>query len=461
MTLIVFIPLYMKYPLFRVSGSFVSIRLEDLLILSTYFVWSLYILISKKYKTLLADKLFVAILVFLFVGLISSYFSSFGLQTTTFKLSVLHLLRRAELILLMPVAYTTIKNNKQIFKYLLLLFIVTSIVGVYALGQRYASFPALTTINTELSKGLIYYLNSYDRVSSTFSGHYDLAVYLMMIIIILSSATIYLVNKIINKGWIKTEKNLYLLSIPLFAILLLSGWVLIMTAARFSFVALVAGIILLFLLTKNHKYFVLLFISLIGFLIVPSNLRDRMVSTFTVYLGQGVDTFSGNEEQQKRYELNIPTLPKSKAREGGGVDFVPDITPGEPTDPTQIGVYRSLSIRLDVEWPRALRSFAKNPLLGTGYSSIDLATDNDILRSLGEVGILGTFAFFLILYEVLKRLVLLFHSSSGLARYLLAGVLSMVLAFIANSLFIDVFEGSKIAGMFWLISGITLAYKNT
>src|SRR5205814_2283829 len=45
---------------------------------------------------------------------------------------------------------------------------------------------------------------------------------------------------------------------------------------------------------------------------------------------------------------------------------------------------RSTSIRLNVEWPRAVRALTKNPLLGTGYSSITLATDNDYLRALGE-----------------------------------------------------------------------------
>ena len=68
-----------------------------------------------------------------------------------------------------------------------------------------------------------------------------------------------------------------------------------------------------------------------------------------------------------------------------------------PTEESQpVFEDRSVSIRLNVEWPRAIRAFSKNPLLGTGYSSITLATDNDFLRLLGEVGLVGALAFFLI-----------------------------------------------------------------
>ena len=58
---------------------------------------------------------------------------------------------------------------------------------------------------------------------------------------------------------------------------------------------------------------------------------------------------------------------------------------------------------MNVEWPRAIRALKKNPLLGTGYSSITLATDNDYLRLLGETGVLGFLAFLLIGVRLIKR----------------------------------------------------------
>ena len=72
---------------------------------------------------------------------------------------------------------------------------------------------------------------------------------------------------------------------------------------------------------------------------------------------------------------------------------------------------RSTNIRLNVEWPRAIRAFSKNPLLGTGYSSISLATDNDYLRALGEVGFLGFISFSLIFVKLIEVLIKAYRKS--------------------------------------------------
>jgi len=81
---------------------------------------------------------------------------------------------------------------------------------------------------------------------------------------------------------------------------------------------------------------------------------------------------------------------------------LPEATPSAYFEPTALAVGRSTDIRLKVEWPRAIKAFLKNPLLGTGYSSITLATDNDYLRMLGETGILGTLAFLAIILEITR-----------------------------------------------------------
>ena len=84
---------------------------------------------------------------------------------------------------------------------------------------------------------------------------------------------------------------------------------------------------------------------------------------------------------------------------------------------------RSTSIRLAVEWPRAMRAFYKSPFLGTGYSSITLATDNDYLRALGETGILGLTSFVLIfinMFIVFKNI----HLTKQLIQLLLLVLLA-------------------------------------
>ena len=116
------------------------------------------------------------------------------------------------------------------------------------------------------------------------------------------------------------------------------------------------------------------------------------------------------QDQQIRSRLNIPTLAIKTSSESaetstfatGSGEVATDITPGEPIDTTELGVYRSFQIRLNIEWPRAIRAFWKNPFLGTGYSSITIATDNDYLRILGETGIFGLLSFVLLFFVLVK-----------------------------------------------------------
>jgi O-antigen ligase len=130
-----------------------------------------------------------------------------------------------------------------------------------------------------------------------------------------------------------------------------------------------------------------------------------------------------------------------------------EIEEWKPT--TELAVQYSSGIRFNVEWPRSLRAFAKNPLLGTGYSSVTLATDNDYLRLLAETGLLGFAAFFLIFLEIGRRVILFVkRAKPDFHKALVLGISGGVLGFFANAIFIDVFESSKIAFMFWLWSGI-------
>ncbi len=309
----------------------------------------------------------------------------------------------------------------------------------------------ISTGNSEFSKGLILRLTPGARANSTFAGHYDLAVYLAMAISLLTAIFFFAGKK---------------LKIGVLLLGILSLVVLIMTAARLAFVAAFIGIILSLLFSKKKKYILLILFIAVMILIYPSQLRDRLISTVTVNLfSQGQRYVGQTADQQVRSKLNIPTLAvKTSSTSGLTSSFASssgqtptDITPGEPIDTTQLGVYRSFEIRLKVEWPRAIIAFIKNPLLGTGYSSIDIATDNDFLRSLGEVGLLGTLALILILVEIAKRIFFLLNSESRLVRFFSAGVLAMFFSFIINGLFIDVFEASKVASLFWMILGLNLA----
>ncbi len=446
-----FIPLYPKFPLFNVPGTFVAVRFEDLFIGLAVFLWGVYLCISGQIRSFLKDKLYLAILLFFFIGAVSTFSAIFLTHSIIPHIGLLHFFRRIEFILLLPVVASVVRSRRQFILTLITLGVTILIVNGYALGQQFLDWPVISTTNSEFSKGLILRLTPGARVNSTFAGHYDLAVFLAMAITILT-ALFFAVRKKYK--------------VPVFLLGILSLAVLIMTAARLSFVAAFVGIIAALIFTNKKKYLLLIFGAIVVILLYPSQLRDRLVSTVTVNLLQQGQRYEGKTDDQKvRSKLNIPTLAVQTSSESASTSSfasssgqtATDITPGEPVDTTQLGVYRSFQIRLQIEWPRAVRAFIKNPFLGTGYSSLDIATDNDFLRSLGEVGILGTAAFALILLETGKRLFAAAKSHLKLVRYFSAGVFAMMMAFVVNGLFIDVFEASKVASLFWMVLGLTLA----
>jgi O-antigen ligase len=138
--------------------------------------------------------------------------------------------------------------------------------------------------------------------------------------------------------------------------------------------------------------------------------------------------------------------------ESRDVNAVPDALkpPAVPED-------RSFNIRIQAEWPKALRAFYLNPFFGSGFSSIGLAADNDYLRTLAETGILGLLAFGLIFIRFFKTVspLLLRYSPSpenAFVVFVVCGVFGLLL----NALFIDIFAASKIAIITWLFIGLAV-----
>ncbi len=447
-----FIPLYPKFPLLNITGTFVAIRLEDVLIATVIGTWGIYLSLTGQLKVFFKDRLNQSLVLFFLIGLLSIFSANFVTHSASANLSLLHWARRVEFMLLLPVVASVVRNRRQLMTVLISLALVLLVVNIYALGQQYLKWPVISTTNSEFSKGLILYLTPGARVNSTFAGHYDLAVFLAMAVVLLSSIFF-------------AFRNIFIKTLVGF-LSIISFWVLIMTAARLSFVAAVFGILATLILLGKKKFILIFFLIIVLVLSYPSQLRDRLISTVTVNILNMGQRYEGQTEDQKiRNKLNIPTVAiKTSSKSADAAFFAAassgsasDIAPGEPLDTTQLGVYRSFEIRLNVEWPRAINAFLKNPLLGTGYSSIDIATDNDFLRSFGEIGLLGTCAFGLVLIESMKRIYITFKKSDKFIKAFSAGIFAMILAFLLNGFFIDVFEASKVASLFWMMLGLGLA----
>jgi hypothetical protein len=442
MLLFAFIPLYPKFPLIGVKGTYVAVRVEDFLIMAVVGWWMISILprIKNRFSTTLTKT----VLLFWAIGLLSLISGIFLTKTVAPGLGTLHYLRRIEEMILLFVAIDAFRNLKQVRQWLLLMLAVSFIVVIYGFGQQYLRFPVISTTNREFSKGLILFLSPEARVNSTFAGHYDLAIFLSLVLTIATAMLIYF------KSFFKR--------IVISVVSFLGFIMLAMTAARVSFVGAVVGISSVFFLVGQKKLIlVMVGLSLMAFVVSP-DLRHRTVATVTVnFLGGGGPKYVPpvqKENPTKAFSI------ENAATDSATLSGVPvDVAPGEPLDTTELGVYRSYGIRLDVEWPRAVRAFVKNPLLGTGYSSISIATDNDYLRSLGETGILGTLSLGLVFFVIIKKMFRFFkRSSKSLTWYLNVGIACSLIGVGLTAFFIDVLESSKVAELLWLTLGALLAF---
>lgn len=436
--LIIFIPLYPKFPLFNISGTYVTIRLEDFFITIVLFLWGIYQL--KYNKHLIAQPLFQAFVLFWFVGFISLLSALFVTHSVVPHLGFLHWARRIEYMLLFWVAATSVMHRRY-FKILLWVFVLATLIVVfYGFGQLFLGFKVISTVDMDFSTGIVSTLAPTGRVNSTFAGHYDLAVYLSYFLITMAGVFFY-----VKKIWQRV--GIFLISIPSFILL---GY----TASRISFFGAIAGLALvLWLLKKRVMVLALVFFSIVLVVAIPQ-FRERIIATINVNVLNKVDkSYVPTKENKTASEEDIA---EEKARRG----LPRDIAAGESTNYTELEVGRSFSIRLTDEWPRALNALYKNPFLGTGYSSISLATDNDYLRALGETGVLGLISLGLIFFSLFRHFIRGLHTTDIFIRLFSILIMGIMLNVFITALFIDILEASKAASLFWILLGVAWTESN-
>lgn len=427
--LLIIVPLYPKFPFIKVPGTYVAIRLEDILLFIIGFAVIFKVL--PNLKTFLGDKIVKTFLIFFGVGLVSLLSGILITHTVVPTVGLFHWIRRIEYAVPFFAAITLLSKEevtKNISFYTKILMIVVFITFIYGLGQRYFSFPMIITQNEEYSKGVALLWTPGSHINSTFAGHYDLAAFMVMTLPIFIS-TFYLLKDKVTK----------------ILLLIVTGgglWLLINSLSRIAQVSYIVSLGVSLFLAKKFKNGILFILVSLILIAMSSNLEARFIRVFDVYYKKLTSYISITVKADE-----VTSLVKKSQ------DLA--ATPA----PMPIFEDRSTSIRLNVEWPRAIRAFVKNPLLGTGYSSIGLATDNDYIRSLAETGVLGLLAFGLVFITILKELFKVFplnNKFSGVNLGFFVGVVGSILGAFSSALFLDLFEASKFAILFWFMLGFAV-----
>ncbi len=488
--LLVFIPLYPKLPLFDIiPGYIVRVRIEDFLILFTAAIWFVQVLRRKVAIHPLMTKLLLGYIV---IGLLSSLSALF--ITKTVPLVDIHIaklflnyFRRIEYFSLFFIFFSAIKTARQVKICISLLIVSMLLVAGYGFGQKYLYWPVFSTMNREFSKGMVLYLSEHARVPSTFGGHYDAAAYTMILLTVLLAITWYSNNK-----WFKVFG---------FIAFMAGFWLLILTASRTSFIAYLGAVSLLAFIKKwwwpIPRYLLVMFFSVI-IMLSFGDLSERFAEVF------GLKSF------KEKFAQTLLSAKINKPKNGQEVSEVSLVTTSSDTPPSAEkpnnlpgGVYENIpinvaevdaegkftgkfkpvsrtysenaykyglsaAIRLDTTWPRAIAGFRANPLLGSGYATLSKesvghfteaeSTDNDFLRNLGETGILGVSSFYgAILTAAFLALRSIKKTTDVTLKGVLIGYVAASIGLLANGIYIDIFEASKVAEVFWALTGMALA----
>ncbi|MFA5769956.1 MAG: O-antigen ligase family protein [Patescibacteria group bacterium] len=469
---IFFVPLWPKLPFKMVNYTYVAIRFDDiyLAILALIFIIQL-----LRKKVFLNKKFILPFTFFLSSVFISFFWNAYISKNIEFPhLGLLHSLRRVEYLIMFFIASSVIKTKKDFWQVIKYFFVSVLIVILYGLGQKFLNFPAVQTMNPEYAKGYILYLTPDARISATFGGHYDLAMYLVLAIPIIIS-------------FYFAKKNNFYLYLFIGALLIL-----LYTSSRSSFIAYFVATVAFLLFIRKFKFLIFVLILTAGLMFTTGEITKRFLSTFqvrrilvddrtgAVYIGQTITTKElpagsfyvklkdQSKDQSKGENLDVfrRQIVFEKTREAtisGEIStleekkYMATLSANLKSVNTVVSDI-SLATRLQVEWPRAIDAFKKNPLLGTGPSSLTEATDGDYFRWLGELGLLGTISFLYILFLILK---MIWNSVKKLdfeEKLIGYGFIFAFFALFINASYIDAFEASKIAYTFWTIAGLYIGY---
>jgi hypothetical protein len=463
--LLLVIPLYPKFPLFFLPGTQVAVRLEDFLILIVMSGWFVFQL--RHRLPVLRRGLFWSVGLYFIALFISAAGGAILLKTVIPGQAFLQALRRVEYLMVLFLAADSIRRRETLTFYLKVIVVTALIIALYGIGQRYAGWPVISTMNSEFAQGVALTLGPEARINSTFAGHYDLSAYLILTLLTL----IYVLLMV------KKPRTVGLV----FIIFLLSLWTLAGSGSRISYVAyLVAATGLLFWLRQWRWMIPVLGASLlVGIFSQSLSMRysellgvaiydayHRLVVNTKVVNTPGVSFLpmvptsmpsAAPSAVAGGSTANSNSLSKVAAPSGSPAGRLKKSHPLPSPTPLPVIEDRSSSIRFNVEWPRAMRAFEKNPLMGTGPSSITLATDNDYLRTLGESGLLGFFTFTAVFLAIGTALLpTLKDKKRSPDTVFIWMVVFAAVGLLLNALFIDVFEASKVAISFWLLIGMAI-----
>lgn len=446
---------------------------------------------------------------------------SIPLQPIHVGKSLLHYFRYMEYFSLFFFLATAVKTRAHLKLMIVMSTITLLLVSLYGIGQKYYYWPVYSTMNREFSKGIRLYLTPHARVQSTFAGHYDLGAYLVIMLPIVLGSFYVLKNRWLKLLMgLSFVLGLWLLVVSasrtsFVAALAAMSLVVVLQAAlkRKWYTKIGWGVSRLIVL------YTLVALMMFQF---GDDIYERLLQVIDgnptwhktyhglnaqrkEYTEEVIAFVTGNSAEEQRDKIKIP---KAQIPEGAmGVNEAGALvasderpTPNKPSDvyvdvpeyievatvsatgeKTTVTIERervfsdcanqrglSLCIRLETLWPKAVAGFYQNPFFGKGYATLNKdaveqfteaeSTDNNFLRTLGETGLVGFLTFYGAIAVAALYLLRQYQSSDLFEKTLIGSYMAATLGLLLNAVYIDVFAASKVAFIYWALTGVLIGY---
>lgn len=391
--LILFVPLFIKIPLFAIPGATTPLRVDDIVFVSVVYIFLLGLLAQHGVK-LKKTPIDIPILIYLGAGFISTALGIIS-NTVSLYVGIFYFGRIIEFIVLYYITYALLDLNKLNI-YLKYFWISLGIVIIlFPLSKHIPLGDSSASLGNFNIAGF--------RGFSTFTISYDLGAYLMMMGLILFSISSYTKNVLLR-------------------ILFLACLIAIFFAqSRISIISFLFSIFVAIFFVKNKAKMFFLLVGLLLILIITfrfAPLPQKVLKMFAMRSTKELIQDASLSGRLTNAQAALENWHKGNILFGRGH-----------------GSY--------------LRFSRIYGLPGT--------LDNWYMRLLSDTGLIGIISFLVLIVAILKKELVSFKRAAfALEKGYLMGLILATVGLLINAVFIDIFVAIKIGMYFWILTAIAM-----
>ena len=408
------LPLYPKIALVSVSGTYIPLRLDDLIIAAAAAVWIVALVLNRRLPAA-PRELTAVVTLWLGVTFIALLVGAFVLQSIGIVQGAAFWAKPIEYVLLGLMTYDLVRDGWLPIRYVIATVLASAAIVVgYGVLEHYGLVPHLP--GELVPPG---------GTTSTLGDVHELASYLGLIVLL--AVCIF------------RDVSARPARAALVLLVIMASFVLFTTGSRSEFVALFLVLVGLAFWRPARRpaalaalVMPLLFISPIaGYLLVPAPVAH-------------------------------PSPVASPGTAATATARPVAVTPSGPFYNVAIrfvdaSLAYSLGERFLHKWPAMVQQTMRSPIIGLGPSAATEAADGYYLRVFVESGILGVLVFVGLVFTVARSSLRAARRATGMARSLAVAALTATVFIALVGVLIDAWVASRVMELFWPLIGLSLA----